>query len=345
LKKLEELYVFSRHITFPNELKKLASLKILGFYDPTLKVVPDFFFESTNLERLFLNIKDAKLVEGRLFKLHKLEQKITTHFINDGLWKEKPTNVDYAMLAYAILRIHPNPQQIKPAMDQVINIIDKHIGADNLIAYSGKDSLRFVDTIGLVAPFLVLYANTYKQDKYAHLAFLQIENFLHNGLFKDTWIPVHSYMVNSGLPVGVFGWGRGTGWLLIGMIDSYFEMISGKEKNQLKSYILESAKYYLSFQRKDGGYGVFIHDKDTYDSSATAIFAYFFIKVYKLNNDEKYLNAYKKAMKKLLSKTRRNGALDCNQGDTVNVGVFSQRFDTMPFAQGMLLRAYAAYKN
>ena len=37
--------------------------------------------------------------------------------------------------------------------------------------------------------------------------------------------------------------------------------------------------------------------------------------------------------------TRMTGAIDWCQGDTKGIGVFSQMYDTMPFAQGMALRA------
>ncbi|MPN08619.1 hypothetical protein SDC9_155904 [bioreactor metagenome] len=43
--------------------------------------------------------------------------------------------------------------------------------------------------------------------------------------------------------------------------------------------------------------------------------------------------------------TRRDGALDYCQGDTVDFGIFSQRLDVMPFAQGMALRAFKIYNN
>ena len=52
-----------------------------------------------------------------------------------------------------------------------------------------------------------------------------------------------------------------------------------------------------------------------------------------------------KSLEKLQSFTRRDGSLDYCQGDTVEVGVFSQRLDIMPFAQGMLLRAVKIYEN
>jgi unsaturated rhamnogalacturonyl hydrolase len=202
-----------------------------------------------------------------------------------------------------------------------------------------------VDTLGLVCPFLVLYDNNYQTNKYAALAVSQIEKFVEFGMFKDSFLPVHSYEVNTGFPVGVFGWGRGTGWFILGVLDSYLELKDGQLKERLEKILRETAAYYLQFQREDGGFGIFIQDKNTYDSSATAVFAYFYAKCFQIFGNAEYFRSLEKSLEKLQSFTRRDGALDYCQGDTVEVGVFSQRLDIMPFAQGMLLRAVKIYEN
>lgn len=273
-------------------------------------------------------------------------QKTIDFYINkSGNWKNTPTNVDYAMLAYAFLKDHKNPEKIKSSMDAIIDLINNNIGTDGLIAYSGKTNLRFVDTLGLVCPFLVLYSNTYGVEKYHNLAFSQIDGFVRKGLYSNTWLPVHSYEIINSLPVGVYGWGRGTGWFIIGVLDTYLEMKMSDEKDLLKRKLFNIADYYLQFQRDDGGYGVFIQDKETYDSSATAIFAYFYASCYEISKDKKYFVSLEKSILKLRKFTRRSGELDYCQGDTINVGIFSQRFDIMPFAQGMTLRAFSIYKK
>ena len=145
--------------------------------------------------------------------------------------------------------------------------------------------------------------------------------------------------------MGVFGWGRGTGWFILGLMDTYLTLKEGELKARLEKIVTETAKYYLQFQREDGGFGVFIQDKSTYDSSATAVFAYFYARCFEIFGKPNYFTSLEKSLEKLQSFTRRDGALDYCQGDTVDIGVFSQRSDIMPFAQGMLLRALKIYKN
>ncbi|OWK74511.1 hypothetical protein CBW16_03635 [Flavobacteriaceae bacterium JJC] len=267
-------------------------------------------------------------------------QKTISHFINDnGKWKVKPENVDFAILAFGLLKYNDKADFLKPAMEEVIQVIEKQTGEDGLIAYSSRKNIRYIDTLGLVCPFLVLYDKIYGTAKYSALAVKQLEQFIENGMFKDTLLPVHSYELASRLPVGVYGWGRGTGWFILGLLDTYLELHVGSEKEKLQQHVLNAADYYLQFQREDGGFGIFLQNRETYDSSATAVFAYFYGRCFEMTQDQKYSEALEKCLTKLKAYTRRDGALDYCQGDTVDVGVFSQRMDIMPFAQGMLLRA------
>lgn len=271
--------------------------------------------------------------------------KCVNHFFDHrGMWKKMPANVDQAMLAYSILKNYSDSEFIKPSMDFMIDLIDNHIAKDGMIRYSKtRINLRYVDTLGLVCPFLALYAKTYNKSQYAKLAYVQITKFNEFGLFKGTWLPAHAFEVVARLPMGVYGWGRGTGWYIISLIDIYFELEDSLDKDDLKYMTKQAAEYYLQFQREDGGFGVFLQDKGTYDSSATAIFAYFYASCYEIFKEENYQIAVQKCVVKLKSTTRRNGKLDYCQGDTKDVGIFSQRSDIMPFAQGMTLRAYSKH--
>lgn len=290
---------------------------------------------------LLIGVSEYSPEESKIAK-----QKTIDFFIaKNGSWKSKPQNVDFAILAFSFLKNHPNPNFLKPAMDEVMGIIESRIGEDGLIAYSERNNIRYVDTIGLVCPFLVLYENTYATNKYEELAVVQIAQFAICGMFKDGFLPVHSYERTTSLPVGVFGWGRGTGWFILGLMDTYLELKEGDLKERLEKILFESANYYLQFQREDGGFGIFIQDKNTYDSSATAVFAYFYAKCYEEFGIDQYFKSLQIALQKMQSCTRRDGALDYCQGDTIDVGVFSQKLDVMPFAQGMLLRAVKIYEN
>lgn len=259
----------------------------------------------------------------------------------DGNWVTKPTNVDCGLLSYAILKNSKDYKKIKPAMDYSIGIIEKNICEDGMIAYTSDKNVdeRYVDTLGFVCPFLQLYSNIYAEEKFSKISLEQINQYNKYGLLYDTYLPNHAYNPKNKLPLGVYGWGRGVAWYVIGLIDTYIEMKDSDEKLMLKENIKNVADSYINYQREDGGFGSILQNERTYDSSATAVLAYFYSQCYVIFGDKKYLNISNKCLQKLKSVTRITGKVDWCQGDTKGIGVHSQTFDIMPFAQGFTLRA------
>ena len=259
----------------------------------------------------------------------------------DGNWVTKPTNVDCGLLSYAILKNSKDYKKIKPAMDYSIGIIEKNICEDGMIAYTSDKNVdeRYVDTLGFVCPFLQLYSNIYAEEKFSKISLEQINQYNKYGLLHDTYLPNHAYNPKNKLPLGVYGWGRGVAWYVIGLIDTYIEIKDSDEKLILKQNIKNVADSYINYQREDGGFGSILQNERTYDSSATAVLAYFYSRCYEIFENPKYLEVSNKCLQKIKSVTRITGKVDWCQGDTKDIGVHSQTFDIMPFAQGFTLRA------
>lgn len=259
----------------------------------------------------------------------------------DGNWKNKPTNVDCGLLSYAILKTCKDYNKVKPAMDFSISIIENNLCYDGMIAYLTDKSIdeRYIDTLGFVCPFLELYSNIYNEKRFSKISFDQIQIYNKYGLLYDTYLPNHAYNPKNKLPLGVYGWGRGVAWYVIALIDTYLEMENSKEKEILKENIRSVADSYINYQREDGGFGSILQNSKTYDSSATAVLAYFYSRCYDIFENEQYLNVSNRCLDKLKSVTRITGKIDWCQGDTKGIGVHSQTFDVMPFAQGFALRA------
>lgn len=272
------------------------------------------------------------------YKIKQYKNKVLD--FNSGLWNEKPDHVDGAILAYALLKSCEDKERIKPAMDYMIELINDSIGDDGCVAYRKHIlNIRFIDTIGFICPFLTLYSKTYNKPEYEELALKQILTYHENGLLKTFNLPVHAYDSDKFIPLGLYGWGRGLGWYLLGLIDMYKELdYSSKNKIILEKYICEVSKSILQFQHTDGGYGPQIAFSQRYDSSVTAIVGYFFINTYNICGEEIYKLASEKCLSKLISVTRRNGAVDYSQGDTKDIGIYSNNYDIMPFTQGITLR-------
>lgn len=259
---------------------------------------------------------------------------------NNGEWFNEPTEIDSAMLAYSILKNSDEPMKIKPAMDFMVDLIFDKIGKDGTVMYRNIIStMRLVDTLGFICPFLALYGEIYNREDCILLAINCIETYSINGLDKETSIPCHAYDVDTHTPLGVFGWGRGVGWYTIALVDTYQILKYNIEYEVIiKLHINKIAKTLLDYQQKDGGFASNIILLSLYDSSTTSMLGYFFSICYEITGERKYLDAAIKCRNKLMTTTRKNGEVDFAQGDTKDIGVYSQKFDILPFAQGITLR-------
>lgn len=267
------------------------------------------------------------------------------NLLNNGSnWKQSPKAVDAGMLALAVMESSRDKQMIKPAMDFVAALIESQTDGVKTISYTGgKDNPeRYVDTLGLACPFLAAYAKEYQCAQYADLAFRQLEFYHTYGLYHGTELPNHAIDVRTKTPLGVYGWGRGTAWYVIGLLDTLRYIQNEEQRNSLKQWIHAAAECYIAYQRDDGGFGSILQRKTSYDSSATAALAWFYYSCAKLFDEEKYIVVADKCIQKLKKETRITGAIDWCQGDTKDIGIFAQTYDLMPFAQGMTIRALNA---
>lgn len=292
--------------------------------------------QSWQTARLVLGINSINDEQSR----YELEQWRKRTFTKEGMWKKSGNKIDFAMLGYAALKSGIEANAIKPAMDEIIRIIEENMCEDGMISYSQgkKSNIRFVDTLGMICPFLAIYGVKYNEKKYVKMAFEQIEKYKECGMLKNSNLPCHAYDVNSNLPLGVYGWGRGTAWYFLAMLDTWKELPDSQEKNIMKTWILEAAEEYLIYQQSDGGFFTILQSNCQYDSSVTAAMAYFFMNCWYIFGKEKYLASSSLCLNKIKSVTMKNGAVDCCQGDTHGIGSFSQVFDIMPFAQGLVLQ-------
>ena len=250
-----------------------------------------------------------------------------------GNWIVEPKEVDTALLAFAISEIPFLSREIKPALDSIYQLILSKIGKDTTVMYRNTThNYRYVDTIGFICPFLTKYGIEFQKEEAIHLAVSQIKNFEKYGMLENK-ISCHAYEVNTKNPLGIFGWGRGLAWFIIGTLET-FKILPEKhlEKKYLQNLLQLIAETLIKFQRKDGSFAWNLLDEHSRsDSSATAVFAWFF-KEMNLKNEAQ------KSLQYLQSVTQRSGAIDFSQGDTKAIGVYSQNFDILPFTQGFVLK-------
>lgn len=261
----------------------------------------------------------------------------------DGTWKNQPNQIDGVILGYAILSVpFIDANKYKPAFDAIYNLILSLKGDDGTIAYkSHVKQFRYVDTIGFICPFLTEYGLKFSNDEAIDLAVKQITEFNKYALLNDTFIPCHTYHLESKLPVGLFGWGRGLGWYAIGLIDAWKALPeSDSRKSVLRDCVIRFAKDAAQFQDNDGSWHWLIFNSASQrDSSTAATLAWFYSNAATISEiADLSVNAKEKALQYLMKVTQRNGAIDFSQGDTKGIAIHSQEFSILPFTQGFALR-------
>ena len=272
---------------------------------------------------------------------------LNSHFDGNGQWKEKPEFVDCAILSYAIMK-YDTADKYKPSLDYTYELIKELVGEDNTVKYrESMPNYRYVDTVGFISPFLVKYGLKYNDEKAIELGIKQITEYYKYGFDSESNIPFHAYDVNTKYKLGLCGWGRGLGWFAIGLIDAWRELPNNnKYKNILEEIVIKYANTILKVQLDNGGFGWTVTRKETrIDSSTTATLGYFLVCASEIEEiTESCLEGYNKAIKYLMSVTKKNGEVDFSQGDTKDIGVYSMLFDILPFAQGFALRAISKEK-
>lgn len=276
-----------------------------------------------------------------------VKQQIDT-FVNSkidatGNWKSTPKEIDGVILSYAILNLKwLDHDKYKPSYDAIWHLIQESIGVDGTVQYrSHASDYRFVDTIGFICPFLIEYGSRFDNQQAINLGIQQIKVFNTFGLFPNTFIPCHTYHVETKLPEGLFGWGRGLGWYSIGLIDAWSALPAHSEnKQELTKIVISFAKMALQFQNINGSWNWIVSSTMACaDSSTTATLAWFMSNAAQIEVIKQECQlAKEKALNYLMEVTRRDGAIDYSQGDTKAIGVYSQHFDILPFTQGFALR-------
>ena len=258
-----------------------------------------------------------------------------------GEWLQKPESIDSAMLAFAIMKSADTQRiNIDPAMEYCYDLIKSFVTGNGTACYSkALPEVRFVDTVGMICPFLFEYGKRYGNKEAAKLAYRQMGEYLNKGLHPELNIPVHAFNLSKGEPLGIYGWGRGCGWLAVGIMDSLLTLNKGdKMYDMLVAAAQTLADAVMDYQTESGAFCRHLIGEQVMDSSATAMLGWFLYELYEITGEEAYLEAAENACNALMGATRRSGKVDLAQGDTKGIGFYSTAVNVLPAAQGFALR-------
>ena len=264
---------------------------------------------------------------------------------NSGDWNKKPEKVDAAILAYEMLaNKFIDNTFIEPAMNSVAQMLNKSFNEYGHIPYNNSISnICFVDTIGMVCPFLIKYAVVYQKPDFVNIAIKQIGQYFRFGFDEKTKLPFHCFNSENEFRLGICGWGRGCGWWAIGVVDSLREIMNLDGFNKEKALLLKLSVSFMDNFKKyicdDGSVGRMLLQQSLSDSSASAMLAYCYAYMFTLTHKNEYKDNAEKIIGYLKTATRRDGVIDYSQGDTMGIGYYSSNFSVVPAAQGFAVAA------
>lgn len=298
-----------------------------------------YWQEASLLLGLIEEYKSTKNEVTKVIITNYLEGKLDVN----GNWKTQPDQIDGVILAYAMISVpFIDTHKCKPAFDAIYQLVVNLKGDEGTVAYKNHvKQFRYVDTIGFICPFLTEYGLKFNHNEAIDLAVKQITEFNKYGMLNDTFIPCHTYHLETKLPVGLFGWGRGLGWYAIGLIDAWKALpFSDERKLILEQYVIRFARDAAKYQDANGSWHWLVFNAASQrDSSTAATLAWFFANASTIAEiSELSARAKEKALQYLMKVTQRNGAIDFSQGDTKGIAIHSQEFSILPFTQGFALR-------
>ena len=317
---------------------------------PIVPVIADKRF--TVIDRIKGNYKADSISywqkSALLAAINKTNSELAAEFIYDEI--EKNTLIeswatDAASLGYAILCNESiDKVRIRGTVDVLAEALIEKFRATGSIPYSAKSNIRFVDTIGLVCPFLIKYAVMYSDEEKLYAAISLIKEYGEYGLHEKLRLPVHCFDPETKAPLGIYGWGRGCGWWAIGLADSFYALLSSEgydeEKVTVLKYYIEFCDTVIKYQCSNGAFDRNLLYFSGEDSLATGMIALALAYAGKITGKRTYSNAARRALGYIFSVTRRDGTVDYSQGDTMGIGFYSQASIVLPAAQGFALRAY-----
>lgn len=211
-----------------------------------------------------------------------------------------------------------------------------------LLPYNPRKKGMFVDSVGMLCPFLAKYGKMAKNKEASQLAVHQIDEFLAMGMDVKSGLPWHAYQ--DGKPYGLLGWSRGMGWLAVGLAATLAELPpENPDRVRLASRWNTLASLIASEQQENGLWSwAFMIPDAAADSSATAMFSWAFQTSVRNGDLPPAFQGYvDRAVPGLLKCTNQDGAIGQSSWESGGPGHYPKIFGPQPFAQGLTTAAIA----
>ena len=307
------------------------------------------------------NFGTALLMNGLLLSYEKnngamwrsdLDDYITSIIDSTGGFKEGIQTVDQCMVGYSLLGYTDSTHTIE--IHQAIKslhtfLVEKHVkSANGLIPYrSIRASLMYVDTLGMICPFLARYGSLHGVKSSQDLAFLHLDEFYRNAVDVKTGLPFHAYDENYGVGIGLRGWTRGVGWYCLGLVGTIEWLpADSRERAVLEGYLREIMSAVVKYQKKNGCWSWEICNMVAPDdTSGTAMIGYSMIRGCELGILDKstYESNCYDVVNGILTYVNSQGKVFGTLGECRGIGKYPTLFGHASWGQGAVLMLLTSY--
>lgn len=251
--------------------------------------------------------------------------------------------LDNAINGYSLIYVFEQTknQKYKRGLDKIAKYLLNHsTDKYGTLPYRTQTpDLIYIDSLGMICPFLSKYSKFTGEIKWIDIAVTQIKNFLKMGMDSKMGLPYHGYNSKTNSKLGIIGWGRGIGWILIAFVGTLeFLDQSHKEYIYIRDEFVKLINKVLEYQLENGYFTWQLNSiEGPVDTSATSMIAFSLIigiKTRILN--ESYKPALKKSLKALLNSTHDGFVNDCS-AECMGFSMYPQIYGNYPWSQGLTL--------
>lgn len=283
----------------------------------------------------------AYRIKGDNSDLAALKTRFDLNIDAKGNWSTPIDQVDHAMKGYSLLYLSEvtGDPRYRKAVDQLAEsmLVTYPRLSDGSLAYNPRSSEVLVDTLAMICPFLARYSNQYGNHGAMHTSVTQLKQFIANGVDEQTELPYHGYYVDGPKRLGMHAWGRGTGWYMLGLIDTILEIPKDHpDHSALVGAFVAAADSLRKYQRQDGHWNwAILHRDDAFDSSTTSLVGYSLMRgVQRGILDSSYQRVILSAIKALVGVTSFNGILEGSLAECRGLGKYPQAYGPQIWLQG-----------
>lgn len=290
-------------------------------------------------------------------KINKNTEDLNSLITYFNQWDDKGLpidNLDNIMNGSTLIYVYDQTKNVKYKV-MIESLIDYIVNHDkdslNNLPYRPENSdYIFIDSLGMISPFLAHYGNITKNEQLTDLSVAQLVNFIEYGFDTNTNLPYHAYSLSEEVKKGIIGWGRSVGWLMIGIIDTLEHLNPDhSEYNYLNNKFNKIMITVLEYQKENGSFSWQLQALEGInDSSATAMIGYSIIKAVKLELIEsEYIDNVEKIIEYLLSVTEEGYVMQ-SSAECKGLGMYPQKQGWYPWSQGptgSLLSIYLEIMN